>query len=94
MLKHSSTTRMTTWREYDLLNRLRHVESPSTAANTLGLVLGHPCRMASRRRGRAVGEASDEFAGREHRLDLFALGVGEIRIANANFIDPTGLHFE
>jgi len=30
--KHSSTTRMTTQREYELLNRLRRVESLSTAA--------------------------------------------------------------
>jgi len=48
--KQSSTTRMTTRREYDLLNRLRRVEALSTAANTLGLVLDYQYNQANQRR--------------------------------------------
>jgi len=49
-LKQSSTTRMTTRREYDLLNRLRRVEWLSIATNTLGLVFDYQCNQANQRR--------------------------------------------
>jgi len=48
--KQSSTTRMTTRREYDLLSRLRRVESLSTATNTLGLVFDYQYNQANQRR--------------------------------------------
>jgi len=48
--KQSSTTRMTTRREYDLLNRLRRVESLSTATNTLRLVFDYQYNQANQRR--------------------------------------------
>jgi len=41
---------MTTRRDHDLLNRLRRVESLSTAANTLGLVFDYQYNQANQRR--------------------------------------------
>jgi len=41
---------MTTRREYDLLNRLRRVESLSTATNTLGLVFDYQHNQTIQRR--------------------------------------------
>jgi len=49
-LKQISTTRMATRREYDLLNRLRRVESLSIATNTLGLVFDYQYNQANQRR--------------------------------------------
>jgi hypothetical protein len=59
IFKQSSIARMTTRREYDLLNQLRRVESLSTATSTSGISFDSP----GARKAKMAGDCVAEFGG-------------------------------
>jgi len=61
--KQSSTTRMTTRREYDLLSRIRRVEPLSTAANTPGISFDSP----GARKAKMEGALNPRLSASIHR---------------------------